>query len=397
MSSNQTVTFNSSTLANNVKTQTLILALDPGTSCTKSIYSKGRRGKLKHLVSSSVIYPTSIEPAGEDTYVKLPQDDLYYLVGESAVQAKVQSSIRQLKSESIIPKVLGVIGEIAQQESFPSQFSLKLSLLLPMSEMSDQEFIKSKLTEALSNFSYNGNSYQVETSSFRVRPEGSGVYTYLSRSTDPDLIRSQTCAYLMFGYRNTSLLLIEGGKFNQRSSHSTDLGFYNYLDLVGNYSSGLYREDIQKAIVTEATHGVDQQSRQIIKSFSSKIRVEDLIRSSNLEGRKRESNSISAAIKRADTEYWQLLNRWLQEKLPPLNQLDQVVVCGGATFFIEVPINNFFQNWQGNLITTSDISIKMLNKLNLSSVTSNKFIKQCLPVRLVDVFGEFVDLSGTKI
>ena len=82
------------------KVTTLTLVIDPGTSCTKSIYLKGRRGKPKYSIASSVICPTAIAPRAEETYVKLPDDEQYYLVGDSAVQAKVQSSIRQLKSES---------------------------------------------------------------------------------------------------------------------------------------------------------------------------------------------------------------------------------------------------------------------------------------------------------
>ncbi|MEN9567604.1 MAG: hypothetical protein RLZZ69_2800, partial [Cyanobacteriota bacterium] len=185
--------------------------------------------------------------------------------------------------------------------------------------------------------------------------------------------------------------------FNYSNSHSTDLGFYNYLDLVAKYSSGLYRDDIQRAIVTEAVYGVNGQSQQIIKDFTSRIRIEDLIRSSNPKHRERERTSISAAIERADTEYWQLLSRWLQEKLPPLNQLDQVIYCGGSTSFIEVPINDFFKDWKGKLMNTNAMSIKMLEKLELTQASSNKFIEQYLPVRLADAWGEFVDLSGIKI
>ena len=133
MNTNQVI---STTIAPTAKTKvtTLTLVIDPGTSCTKSIYLKGRRGQPKYSITSSVICPTAIAPVAEENYVKLPDDEQYYLVGDSAVQAKVQSSIRQLKSESLIPKTLGIIGQIAKEESLPSQFKLKLTLLLPMSE-----------------------------------------------------------------------------------------------------------------------------------------------------------------------------------------------------------------------------------------------------------------------
>ena len=379
------------------KVTTLTLVIDPGTSCTKSLYLKGRRGKPKHSITSSVICPTAIAPKVEETYVKLPDDKQYYLVGDSAVQAKVQSSVRQLKSESLIPKTLGVIGQIAQQESLPNQFKLKLTLLLPMSEASDREFIQSELSKALQNFNYSGVNYRVHESSLGFRPEGSGVYSYLSRTMSADTIKNQTCAYLMFGYRNTSLLLIENGRLNHRNSHSTDLGFYNYLDLVAEYSSGLYRHDIQKAIVSEAIYGVGENCQQVVRGFTSQIRIEDLIRSTNTKYQERERTAISAAIERADGEYWQLLSRWLREMLPPLGQLDRVIYCGGSTSFIETPIRQFFRDWNGELLNTDAMSIQMLEQLSLSSVAQNKFIEQYLPIRLADAWGEFVKLANIKV
>lgn len=397
MSTNQTVSTTITSPTQTTKVTTLTLVIDPGTSCTKSIYLKSRRDKPKHLISSAVICPTLIEPRLEETYIKLPDDEHYYLVGDSAVQAKVRSSVRQLKSESLIPKALGVIGQIAQEESLPKQFKLKLTLLLPMSEANDQEFVHSELLKALKDFNYSGVSYQVEDSSIGFRPEGSGVYTYLSRTVSADTIKNQICAYLMFGYRNTSLLLIENGKFNHRDSHSTDLGFYNYLDLVVEYSSGLYRHDIQQAIITKASYGVAQNCQQVIQGFTSQIRLEDLIRSTNIKYQERERASISAAIGRANDEYWQLLSHWLQEMLPPLGQLDRVIYCGGSTSFIETLIQQFFKDWQGDLLNTNTMSIQMLDQLDLSPVAQSKFIEQYLPIRLADAWGEFVRLANIKV
>ena len=374
----------------------ITLVLDPGTSCTKSIYCKGRRGKPKYSITSSVICPTAIAPKAEETYVKLPDDEQYYLVGHSAAQAKVQTSIKQLKSESLIPKTLGIIGQIAQDESLPNQFKLKLTLLLPMSETNDREFVHSELSKALENFNYNGVSYKIKESTIGFRPEGNGIHSYMSRTMDADNIKNQTSAYLMFGYRNTSMLLMENGQFNRVNSHSTDLGFYNYLDLVAQYSSGLYRDDIQRAIVSEPSYGVDGNCKQVIKGFSSHIRVEDLIRSSNPKHQERERTLIQAAITRADQEYWGLLSRWLTEKLPPLGQLDRLIYCGGSISFIETSIKDFSKDWKGELLNTNQMSFQMLSKLNLTPASRAKFIEQYLPIRMADAWGEFVELTNMK-
>ena len=348
-------------------------------------------------MSSAVVCPTSVEPGLEETYVKLAEDEQYYLVGDSAVQTKIKSSVRQLKSESITVKILGAVGQIAREESLASNFKLNLALLLPMSEMADQTFVETELIKALTDFTYSGNSYQIEVSSIRFRPEGNGIYTYFTRTVDSDVLRNQTAVYLMFGYRNTSLLLIENGRFNSVNSHSTDLGFYNYLDLVAKYSSGLYRDDIQNAIVTEASYGVGENCQQVIKGFTSSIRIEDLIRSTSKKYQERERASISAAINRADEEYWQLLSSWLREKLPPLGQVDRIIYCGGSISFIDTQINEFFEGWNGTLLNTNDLGIELLDKLQLPQASKNKFIAQYLPVRLADAWGQFVDLANLKI
>ncbi|MGB5634077.1 MAG: hypothetical protein WBM86_15025 [Waterburya sp.] len=102
----------------------------------------------------------------------MPNDEQqYYLVGDSAVQAKAQSSVRQLKSESLIPKTLGIIGQIAQDESLPNQFKLKLTLLLLMSETNDQEFVRSELLKALEDFNYSGVSYHPHSAAPQMKQE----------------------------------------------------------------------------------------------------------------------------------------------------------------------------------------------------------------------------------
>ena len=252
---------------------TLTLVLDPGTSCIKTIYCKGRRGQPKYQIDTSLVCPTSSPSAGE-SYIKLPHEQQYYLVGRSASFSKLSISIKQLKSESIIPKILGVIGKVAKRESLPEQFNLRMHLLLPISEINDREYIESDLVQALASFNYSGIEYKVKTTMF-VAPEGRGVYSYISRFNLSNLLENEVSSCLMFGYRNTSLLLFESGCFNLKSSHSTDLGFYNYLDLVAHYSSGLYRDDIQKAIVTEPSYGSDHNCRQVITGFTSHIRIED--------------------------------------------------------------------------------------------------------------------------
>lgn len=379
------------------KNSLINVVLDPGTSCTKVIFNQGKRGKPKYLVDSSVVYSVDFAPEPYQTYVKLPDNEQYYLVGMTAASSKHSASIKQLKSELLTIKVLGIIGQIAKSRSLSSTFDLNLNLLLPISEIGDLDFIQTQLSLALEGFNYSGAEFQVNLKSLEIQPEGTGICSYFSSHIGFEEYDLQTIVYLMFGYRNTSLLLFENGKINFEKSLSTDLGFYNYLDLVAKYGSGLYREDIQQAIFTEAKYGVNNKCRQVITGFNSQIRVEDLIHSLSLESQARERESIDKAITRADAEYWQLLNNWLKGKLPPLSKLDSVVYCGGSTSFIETPLKEFFENWHGELLNSHDMSITMLEKLELSSIAEKKFIQQHLPIRLADAWGVYVDLVNVKI
>ena len=83
--------------------------------------------------------------------------------------------------------------------------------------------------------------------------------------------------------------------------------------------------------------------------------------------------------------------------LPPLGQLDRIIYCGGSTSFIETPIQQFFQNWNGELLNTDAMSIQMLEQLSLSPIVQSKFVEQYLPIRLADAWGEFVKLANIKI
>ncbi|NJL51036.1 MAG: hypothetical protein HC930_00430 [Hydrococcus sp. SU_1_0] len=83
--------------------------------------------------------------------------------------------------------------------------------------------------------------------------------------------------------------------------------------------------------------------------------------------------------------------------LPPLGQIERIIYCGGSTSFIETPIQQFFKDWQGELLNTNAMSIQMLEQLSLSSVAQQKFVEQYLPIRLADAWGEFVRLANIKV
>ena len=74
--------------------------------------------------------------------------------------------------------------------------------------------------------------------------------------------------------------------------------------------------------------------------------------------------------------------------------------CGGSTSFIKTPIQQFFKDWNGELLNTDAMSIQMLEmleQLSLSPVVQSRFIEQYLPIRLADAWGKFVKLANIKV
>ena len=378
------------------RTPVLTVSIDPGTSCIKAIYCKGRRGQPKYLITDSLVVPTSGVQANQ-SYIKLPDDAEYYLVGLSAAKSKDSISIKQLKSEYFVYRILAVAGEIAQKLSLPSQFKIKLKTFLPISEIQDLKFLEPELILALQNFEYSGKTYQVECALCDFVAEGEGIYRYQYEQDPASLLNSQTSVYIMLGYRNTSVLLFDGNQFDYVNSRSTDLGFYNYLDTVSNNGSGLYREELKKAIVTSQIKPVNRLSQAASGGFKSEIVTEYLIKGTSKKQKNRERQSIEHAIAQANKQHHPILLRWLKDNLPPLHQLDRVVYCGGSAPFYQAVLEEFFKDWHGTLLDTNQMGKTMMEKLEIPQANQKKFIEQSLPLRLADAWGEFVSLARVQV
>ncbi|MBE9048598.1 hypothetical protein IQ255_30185, partial [Pleurocapsales cyanobacterium LEGE 10410] len=124
----------------NTRISKLTLICDPGTSLSKVLYRVGRKGQLKHLTMSSEILKldgnlvTNFKKSSE---FGKPEDNAWlqtderprvgerrkgtreendyscYLVGRLAREYRASTSIRSLKYESIVPKIIAIVGAIA--------------------------------------------------------------------------------------------------------------------------------------------------------------------------------------------------------------------------------------------------------------------------------------------
>ena len=388
------------------RTSKLTLICDPGTSLSKVLYRVGRKGQLKHLTMSSEIlkldgglvtnFNKSIEFGKPEDNAWLQTDEhSCYLVGRLAREYRASTSIRSLKYESIVPKILAIVGAIAVKQKLSHSLKLDLAVLLPYGEFSNSLELEQELQESTSEFKFQGDTYQVDLPKYRFCPEGSGILSHLLEKQSIELVQSETVAVLMFGYRNTSLLLFQNGTLSVDRSETTNLGFYNFCDRIIKQTSGLTREDIQAAIYTCQENFINYQTAMGSEKLVTKIAVEDLIKSRNSQRALAEKGRLSTAISNSRKEYWQLIVAWLNEVLPTQRHLERLIYTGGTSRFFEQELNDYLLGKYSNIqiSLTELMEQELLLELNLGEVGLQKFKQQQLPLRFADAWGVFVDFA----
>jgi hypothetical protein len=389
------------------KSKKLVLCLDTGTSLIKVMYRTGT-GLVKHLCmdamllklpassASSLPQSSGLGKPEDNAWIQLHPNGDCYVVGRLAQEYRASVSIKKLKYESIVPKVLAVVAAIAAIEPMYSEIELQLGLLLPYGEYSNAGEIEAELAEAAKEFFFQGQPFKIELSKYRCYPEGYGLAMSHANRLTIEQFQRQTFAYLMFGYRNTSLLLFRHGTLSRAQSRTTQLGFYDSIDKVTSKVSGLSREEVQASIrtVEEDFYNTAKVNRD--KHLVTKIVVEDLIKSTDSNKAAKEKGDIEAAIKTGTQEYWQLIINWLDEVLPPLSQLNEVVYCGGTSEFLKDKLIDYFAS-KDKLLRVSSSSIEekeLIEALQLDERKLKSFKEQNLALRFADNWSLFVNFAG---
>ena len=384
----------------------LTLVCDLGTSLSKVLYRVGKNGSVQHLTMDAqhlILDADLIGNLNKSSEFGRPEDNAWlqtdaldcHLVGRLAQEYRATTSIKSLKYESIVPKILAIVGAIAVREKLSHSLKLDLAVLLPYGELSNSLELEKELQQLASEFKFQGDTYQVELLKCNFFPEGFGILSHLLDKKSIELVQSETVAVLMFGYRNTSLLLFQNGTLSVDRSETTNLGFYNFSDRIIKQTSGLTREDIQAAIYTCQENFINYQTAMGSEKSVTKLAVEDLIKSRDRQRAEAEKSRLSTAISNSRKEYWQLIAAWLNEVLPTQRHLERLIYTGGTAGFFEQELNNYLLEKYSNIQITStdEIEQELLSELNLSEVGLQKFKQQQLPLRFADVWGLFTSFA----
>ncbi len=369
----------------------LIVSFDPGASLTKIVYELATEGKphlmtmepemLKLPQSSIDAYMSSRKGLEspkpvDEAWVSSPADGdtQCTVVGFLARQFSASARLDKLKYETSIHKALAVIGAIAQHNKLPNRFSLSLTSLLPYGEYQNRQAFEQQLQSALKDFRFRGQRLRVKLERFECLPEGAGLAMIRQRQNGKEWFNAQTIAVLMFGHRNTSLLLFERGKMTV--GYTNGLGFHQMVKRVIERTSGQDATALTSAIYAAGSDitADNQAIRTLVKSREPK----------NIDY---ELQMIVNAIATAKTEYWSRLYDWLESTLPAVNE---VILSGGAALYLEQELQDCFQEistyWGADL--QQQVQEVFKDKSNDYCRTFRE--QEALSFRLIDAFGLFM-------
>jgi hypothetical protein len=313
------------------------IGLDPGSSLTKVVYAIG--DTLQYFCMEPEVLALPIAPdqgtfslctdPEHQAWLRLPQDQHFYAVGQLAHQFKAIARLDQLKYEQALYKVLAAIGAIVQREQITTKFTVKLATVLPYVEYGNRDPFKQKVAVALQAFEFRGQKMKGMLSSFYCSPEGGGhAWNFLDQQ-GKSAFKKNPVVILMLGHRDISCLTFSQGNIDPNYSKTTALGFTELLKRIIHRTAGL-DETIASTIFQI---GTDYQPESRL--------VRSLVRSTQPENVTREAQEICDAIQVARLEYGTLVKNWLDMTLP--SHLGTLIVGGGTGVYLKAELTQMLQ------------------------------------------------------
>lgn len=311
------------------------MAYDPSSSLSKSLYSidggslelmtmepdvvKVPKGSLKALTEGN------LGDTSPENHAWIGLEDAYYGIGFLARnQLYSFDTLKKLKYENGVLKVLAMIGAIAQRKRLSSRLTLNLGMLLPYGEYQDRVKLEQLLKKALSQFIFRGKTYNITLEFFNCLPEGAGV---LFRGGDRSQKGSQkNLLVIMLGYRNISYLLMERGLLTK--GETENLGLAWLINKVKQGTSGLKPRELVLPIT---------QAGKTIK----KSPLKSLLKSDSHQLRKEELEEIVKAVSQGRSQHIAIIEEWLQTRKFP--RVTEVILAGGTANYYRPELENCFK------------------------------------------------------
>jgi hypothetical protein len=339
------------------KPQLLTLACDTGLSLTKGIGASG--GQILPLVMS----PDTIEQCSAtlDSYRCQVGSDLlhrsfvgvngvYLALGSLAQKSGATQTLKPLKSETIVYKILAAVSIMAQRFNLGTSFDLDLGCLLPPGEFANCEGIRQSLTLALADFDTPIGVFNVNLKSCNIYVEGMGVVTLQQANNRQTLGTGVT---LMAGHRNLTFYTTEFGTIS--GMETCDLGFNQWAKAVRGKT---YDYDLRDLAPVIASYWLKRDRKAL----------DPILRHRSPELRQSELDLLIKTIELACLDYCGSIFKWLDEHLP--QRIDELFVAGGAGDVLQTELFEYFHdrmnphpqyNGQGAIFKSTSFNLPILD------------------------------------
>ncbi len=357
----------------------LTIAIDPGGSVLRGFFT------LNSFKPEIIVMPPEVTKVAKTTVENYEREHLgstapervawieykgeYWAVGRLAQKRKADLQLQRLKVELALPKVLALVGALAEKHELPNGALIRLAILFPWGEYQKRAMFKQLLAEALANYRFKGKELSFVLDVFICLPEGGGV---LTRGRAPgSSLKEQIIYVVMIGFRDVSVLPVEYGDMS--NGFTEPRGMSNMLSTIMDRTAGMDTHKLLAAIC-KAGKGVNPKA------------LTKLVENVSLDYRDHELSTLRQAIVEAREEYWMMLSQWLQLRVS--KDADEIVVAGGTANYFRPELNTLFSystlNWCEELE-------RQLNNAFPSVIEANS-----LHYRLTDVYGLFFYLCGAK-
>lgn len=378
--------------------------IDLGKSLAKTIWTLNSSGKRELLfLEPEIVSLTALDIANAKRENSDPEKDAWLVFPDSTGEAlgfiTRTSNYRkrrklgqdELKTVNGVNRCLAILGSVAERAGLTNQkdyeindvstalnqiteFSVTLSVLLPLSEWSTSKQFKQNLLDALqSGFNFRGVQYRVNVKLLEVKTEGFGLLMRRQLQLPSAAYRSRVICCLIMGHYNNSLFLYEGGQ--QIVGDCSSNGFYQLVDTVIS-ETALDSSNIASSDLIEAIYEAPSDPTLVKALLWQKVK-----------NRKELQQQVDQAVeitKKARDDFWQSVVDWLYSSLGPnLFKVNEVLISGGSSRFFKNEIEEFFAD--------SDI----LWSCQLNQLVGRDFdlpADDNLSFRLADAYGVFSDL-----
>ncbi len=220
----------------------IVIVIDLGASLIKVIHT-GRDGTPSPLA----LRPQLVTAVGvEQIHAQMQEygDDLLrsawievdgqtHAVGDLAIDLVGRQYHELSKWDGLLPRILVILGLIAQRLNLPTGLVAQVGLLLPRGEIqrSDRDARLAQIVEAAKQFKFRGQLVQCQLT-LKLSTEGAGLFAAQAVRLDKQGINPAKVdvPVVMAGERNTSLILYRAGKLNPALSSSDGPGFYAFAE-----------------------------------------------------------------------------------------------------------------------------------------------------------------------